>query len=171
MVKEDASMIGRLQAIVALALLTLAAGVLRAESASNVNLSHAELANMIRTVHTPQQYQSLARYYRALEASFEKQAQNEKAEWDRRSQNVVGPATKYPRQADSSRNRYEYFVYEAQQMSQHAAHYERLLASANQEATEAKALIRGGRAGANPVAGALPHFLCISFMSRSRFLL
>lgn len=125
-------MIRKIQAVVGLASLTLAAGVLLAESAANTNLTGAEVAKMIRTAHTPQEYQSLAAYYRARQASFEKQAQDEKAEWDRRSQNVMGPAAKYPRPVDSSRNRYEYFVYEAQQMSQHVTHYESLSASANQ---------------------------------------
>ena len=43
---------------------------------------------------------------------------------------VAGMAAKYPRPVDSSRNRYEYFLYEAGQMSQQAEHYESLSARA-----------------------------------------
>ena len=125
-------MIRTTHVLITLVSFALATGVLQAESAADRNLSHAELAKMIRAAHTPQQYQSLAGYYRSRQAAFEKQAQEEKAEWDRRSQNIVGPAAKFPRPVDSSRNRYEYFTYEAQQMSQQATHYESLSASSAQ---------------------------------------
>jgi hypothetical protein len=85
---------------------------------------------MIADAHTPQQYQALATYFRSRQQVLEQQAQSEKLEWDRRSQITAASYQKYPRPADSSRDRYEYFTYEAQQMSQQAAHFESLAAPA-----------------------------------------
>jgi hypothetical protein len=94
--------------------------------------SHAQLQAMMREAHTQQQFQVLATYFRARQQHFKEQAAAEMVEWDRRSQNVVGPAEKYPRPVDSSRNRYEYFSHEAAQMGQQAARYE-LMAAGQQE--------------------------------------
>ena len=60
------------------------------------------------------------------------QAHDEIVWFARRSMNVSLPAAKYPTPLDSSKNRYEYFDYEAQKMSQQAAHYENLSASATE---------------------------------------
>jgi hypothetical protein len=83
---------------------------------------------MIRDAHTAQQYHDLAAYFRERQQYFEQQAQSEKIEWDRRSQITAASYQKYPRPADSSRNRYEYFTYEAQQMASQADHFESLSA-------------------------------------------
>jgi len=91
------------------------------------NYSKAEVKQMIRTAHTSDQYLALASYFRAQQEVFEQQAQSERTEWVRRSQNVTGLAEKYPRPVDSSRNRYEYFEYEAGKLSAQAAHYENLV--------------------------------------------
>lgn len=126
-------MVRRTHAIIALATIGLTAGFLQAQpTTKSSSLSHAELTKMVREAHTPQQYKALADYYRSRETAYEQQAQSEKAEWERRSQNITGPTAKYPRPVDSSRNRYEYFAYEAQQMSQQAAHYDGLSTSAAQ---------------------------------------
>jgi hypothetical protein len=127
MMKEDTFMNGKRKAVLALAFAVFAAGVLRAEPAADGNPSHAELNKMIREAHTPDQYQALADYFRFREQGFETQAHAELVEWVRRSEFApIGPLAKYPRPVDSSRNRYEYFNYEAQLMSQKAAHYESL---------------------------------------------
>lgn len=86
----------------------------------------SEIKRLIQEAHTAEQYQTLAQYFRSRQNDYEKQAASEKAEWDRRSQNVTGPAAKYPRPVDSSKNRYEYFEYEAQLMSRQATHFESL---------------------------------------------
>jgi hypothetical protein len=112
----------------------VAVGVASAESAGSAvstNYSGSELKSMMRNAHTQQDYQALATYFRGRQQTFEQKAQSEKIEWDRRSQNVTGPAAKYPRPVDSSKNRYEYFTYEAQQMGQQATHYEQLTATAS----------------------------------------
>ena len=121
-------MISKMQVAAVFAALALSAGIVHAETPAPADFDHAQLKEMIRSARSVEQYQTLASYYRSRQQSFEQKAQSEKVEWDRRSQNVVGPAAKYPRPVDSSRNRYEYFTYEAQQMSQQAAHYEALSA-------------------------------------------
>jgi hypothetical protein len=102
-----------------------------AGSAVSANYSSGELKAMMRNAHTQQDDQMLATYFRGRQQSFEQKAQAEKVEWDRRSQNVTSVSEKYPRPVDSSKYRYEYFTYEAQQMSQQAAHYEQLTATAS----------------------------------------
>ena len=119
-----------------LSLAVLAAGMACAESQSGTELSRVELQTMIRSAHSTQQYQQLATYFRARQQALEKQAMAEKAEWDRRSQISASVAQKYPRPVDSSRNRYEYFTFEAKQMSEQAAHYEGLSTNSPQLASE-----------------------------------
>jgi hypothetical protein len=130
--KEDVPMIRKMQVATVFAALALSAGIVHAETPAPADLDHAQLKEMIRGARSVEQYQTLAGYYRSRQQSFEQKAQSEKVEWERRSQNIVGPAAKYPRPVDSSRYRYEYFTYEAQQMSQQAVHYEMLSARAAQ---------------------------------------
>jgi hypothetical protein len=118
-------MISKRHFMLALAAFALMAGTARAESSQT--LSRAELNQMIATAHSPEQYQELASYFRWRQQVFKERAHAELVEWDRRSQIVGSIAEKYPRPVDSSRNRYEYFSYEEQQMSQKAAYYEKLL--------------------------------------------
>jgi hypothetical protein len=113
---------------VALAFATIE--VVQARAADVSHYSQTEVRQMIRDAHSVEQYKTLASYFRARQQAFEQQAQTEKAEWDRRSQVTAAIYQKYPRPADSSRNRYEYFTYEAAQMSQQAAHFEGLSATA-----------------------------------------
>jgi hypothetical protein len=113
---------------VALAFATIE--VVQAKAADVSHLSQTEVKEMVRNAHSVEQYKTLAGYFRARQQAFEQQAQSEKAEMDRRSQNTTGISQKYPRPVDSSRNRYQYFTYEADQMSQQAAHYESLSATA-----------------------------------------
>ena len=100
-----------------------------ADPSSSVQYSKTDLRRMMREARTVEQYHALADYFRSQQQRLELQAQAEKEEWQRRSQNVSGPAAKYPRPVDSSRNRYEYFSYEAQEMQRQAGHYDDLAAS------------------------------------------
>jgi len=104
------------------------AGTSYADQSAAPNYSKAEVHMMVREAHTADQYRALASYFRAQQSKFQAQAQSEKQEWERRSQNVAGPSAKYPRPVDSSKNRYDYFTYEAGQMGKQAAHYESLSA-------------------------------------------
>jgi hypothetical protein len=122
----------RIQIACTLLAFALASGIARAESANALNYSRSELKKMVRDAHTPEQYRVLTSYYRMRQQQFANQAHDEIVWFARRSMNVSLPAAKYPTPLDSSRNRYEYFDYEAQQMSRQAAHYESLSASAAQ---------------------------------------
>jgi hypothetical protein len=122
----------RIQIALALLAFALTSGIARAESANGTNYSRADLKKMVHDAHTPEQYRVLASYYRMRQQQFADQAHDEIVWSARRSMNVSLPAAKYPTPLDSSKNRYEYFNYEAQRMSQQAAHYESLSASAAQ---------------------------------------
>jgi len=99
-------------------------------SGESVHYSKAGLAQLRKEAHTPEQYRALAVYFDQRKRSFQEQANQEKKEWERRSQNVVGPAAKYPRPVDSARNLYEYYDYEADQAGVLQAQYQRLAESA-----------------------------------------
>jgi hypothetical protein len=128
--KEDIIMTRKIQVLAAIAAFTVSAGLAHAQNSMNAGMSPAQAEQMLHSARTVEQYQMLAGYFHARQLVFEEKAQAEKAEWDRRSQITAASYQKYPRPADSSRNRYEYFTYEAQQMAQQAAHFESLSASA-----------------------------------------
>ena len=113
--------------------LTVAAAVIGVAHAVTPSVTHSdpvEIRSLIKVAHTPNDYLKLASYFRTKQQTFEEQAKVEKQEWDRRSQNTASLAEKYPRPVDSSRNRYEYFSYEAGKMKEQAAHFETLAANA-----------------------------------------
>jgi len=118
----------RLGVGVIIALLVAAFNVAPAQTASAPHYTRSELRKMVQEAQTEQQYRELASYFQSRQQAYEQEAQAEKLEWERRSQNVTSLAAKYPRPVDSSKNRYEYFTYMAGQMSQQAAHYESLSA-------------------------------------------
>lgn len=120
----------KIQVLAAIAAFTVSAGFAHAQNSMNAGMSPAQAEQMLHSARTVEQYQMLAGYFHARQLVFEEKAQAEKAEWDRRSQITAASYQKYPRPADSSRNRYEYFTYEAQQMAQQAAHFESLSTSA-----------------------------------------
>ena len=111
--------------------IALAAGSVaaRAETSTPVKLSGSELKQMERTAHTPEQYTELASYFRSRQQDYREQAKSEVPLMAWRSQFTYSLAAKYPQPFISSRNRYDYFTYEAQKMSQQAAHYESLAAN------------------------------------------
>jgi hypothetical protein len=128
--KEDITMTRKIQVLAAIAAFTVSAGLAHAQNSMNAGMSPAQAEQMLHSARTVEQYQMLAGYFHARQLVFEEKAQAEKLEWDRRSQITAASYQKYPRPADSSRNRYEYFTYEAQQMAQQAAHFESLSATA-----------------------------------------
>ncbi len=109
----------------------VASGSSRAAAPPAQNLSHAQLKKMVQNAHSAEDYLTLASYFRWRQQQFEQQAHDELLFWAQRSMNVSLEAAKYPRPVDSSRNRYEYFVYEAQKMSAQAEHYQSLSESTN----------------------------------------
>jgi hypothetical protein len=106
----------------------LTSTAVHADSGAAATYSHADLKKMMREAHTTEQYLELASYFRWREQQFVQQAHDEEVEGARRSANAYLAAAKYPNPVTSSRNRYEYFTYEAGKMSREAAHYETLAA-------------------------------------------
>jgi hypothetical protein len=112
------------------------AGIVSAQETAHPlkNESHytkAEVKQLARNAHTPEEYLSLSRYYDEQQQSFLKQAAEVKQEWNRRSQNVAGIGAMYPRPVDSARNLYEYYVYEASESGNLSAKYARRGATPN----------------------------------------
>jgi hypothetical protein len=126
--KKEVSMNLKLSFACALLACGAASLTVRAESPASANLSRDDLKQMMRSAHTSEDYLTLASYFRFRQQQFEQQAQSEKIELDRRAANSYLAAAKYPNPVVSSRNRYEYFTYEAQKMSAQAARYEGLSA-------------------------------------------
>ncbi len=115
--------------MIAAAIISIAAYAATAEPSTTTQYSKSQIAETMRTAHSAVQYRMLAGYFKAQEQQFEEKASTEKQEWERRSENGTALNAKYPRPVDSSRNRYEYFSYKAQEMEQQAARYESLSAS------------------------------------------
>jgi hypothetical protein len=87
-----------------------------------------QLKQMAKEAHTPEQYTALARSYSQLQKSYLDMASDEKQEWDRRNQNIVSIAAKYPRPVDSARYLYEYYTYKASEAGALAEKYSQLAA-------------------------------------------
>jgi hypothetical protein len=83
----------------------------------------AQLKQLARDAHTPEQFSALAGYYGKQQKNFLQLAAEEKLEWERRSQNIMSIAAKYPRPVDSARYLYEYYSYKAAEAGQLAAKY------------------------------------------------
>jgi hypothetical protein len=127
--KKEVSMRFKLPIAYALLACMVTSIAVRAESSATQNLSRTDLKRMVQNARTSEDYLTLASYFRWRQQQFQQQAQSEKAELDRRAMNSYLAAAKYPNPVASSRNRYEYFTYEAQKMGQQAAHFESLSAS------------------------------------------
>jgi spore coat polysaccharide biosynthesis protein SpsF (cytidylyltransferase family) len=103
---------------------------------SEVHYSRAQLRQLTKEAHTQQQYQTLAEHFHNQQQRFQQQAHSEEQEWVRRSQYTVGVAQKYPRPADSAKNLYDYYAYEADQNGKLAARYEDLAQQAPRSASD-----------------------------------
>jgi hypothetical protein len=110
-------------------LLALTASVdLRSQTSPSVPITamtRSDIKKLSRTAHTPEQYGVLAIYFRQQETQYRTKASDEKAEWERRKQITGGVWSKYPTPSDSARNLYDYYVYQANDMSAKAGDYER----------------------------------------------
>ena len=117
--------------VLSLALLTAAVASASAMPADKTSQpTGAQLKQMAKDAHTPEQYSALAQSYGQLEKSYLAKAAEEKQEWDRRSQNIVSIAAKYPRPVDSARNLYQYYAYKASEAGALATKYSQLAAPA-----------------------------------------
>lgn len=114
-----------------LTLASVIAGSAVASAAPADNTSQpttAQLKQMAKDAKTPEQYTALAQSYGQVQKSYLAKAAEEKQEWDRRSQNIVSIAAKYPRPVDSARNLYEYYAYKASEAGALATKYSQLAA-------------------------------------------
>ncbi len=89
-------------------------------------ITQAELKQLTQEAHSPDQYKTLAGYYGEEHAKYQRLATEEKKEWDRRSQSVMGVTAKYPRPVDSARYLYEYYSYKASESELLEAKYSKL---------------------------------------------
>jgi len=116
--------------VLSIALVTAAASTAFAMPADKSSQPSAgQLKQMAKDAHTPEQYTALAQSYSQLQKSYLEKATEEKQEWDRRSQNIMSIAAKYPRPVDSARNLYEYYAYKASEAGALASKYSQLAAS------------------------------------------
>lgn len=99
-----------------------------ASSDATTHYTRAQLRQLVRNAHAPDQYTALANYYGQRRSEYLEKAAEEKQEWARLSRNIGGVAPKYPRPIDSARNRYEYLMYEASEAGALEAKYSRLAA-------------------------------------------
>jgi hypothetical protein len=118
----------------ALCVLSLAlVGVVNAQAAAvpaanGAHYTHAQLKQMVRDAHTPEQYAALAGYYEMRQKDYLLKAAEAKQEWMRRSQNVMVVAAKYPRPVDSARYLCEYYTLMASEAGSYADKFARLAA-------------------------------------------
>jgi hypothetical protein len=104
-------------------------GAVKAEASSpqaGAPGTQAELKQLERNAHGPEQYRALASYYGDRKVTYQQKAANAKKEWESRSQGVSGAYAKYPRPMDSSRYAYESYMAEAKKAGDLQAKYERL---------------------------------------------
>lgn len=92
-------------------------------SETGAHYTQAQLKQLALNAHAPAQYTALANYYGGQRNDYLRKAAEEKVEWDRRSQNIVSVAAKYPRPVDSARNLYEYYMYKANEAGTLEAKY------------------------------------------------
>lgn len=96
---------------------------------STGHYNRTELRQAVLSAHSPEQFKTLANYYRTRHDNYMKQAAEEKKEWERRNQNVTGVLAKYPRPVDSARNLYEYYMTKAEEAGELEAKYSNLAGS------------------------------------------
>jgi len=109
-------------------------GVANAQGAASspdtgANYSMAQLKELARNAHEPEQYKVIAGYYGEQQAHYLQLAAQEKKEWSKMNQNVAGSSAKYPRPVDSARNLYEYYMYKASKAGKSEAQYSRMASS------------------------------------------
>jgi hypothetical protein len=95
---------------------------------NGVHYTQAQLKDLMRNAHAPDQYRALATYYGERHERYLKEATEENKEWERRSQNIMSVAAKYPRPVDSARNLYEYYMVKASESGALEEKYSQLAA-------------------------------------------
>jgi hypothetical protein len=91
---------------------------------SDMALVQTDTAQQVKQAHSAGDYRALAVQFRQQEQVYRAKAAEEKTEWERRQQNTVSIAAKYPRPVDSAHYLYDYYSQKADRMSKTAAEYE-----------------------------------------------
>ncbi len=90
------------------------------------HVSKAQLKQMAREAHSPEQYEALAHYYDIQQQDYLKLAKDARHEWVLRLQMTTSFYARYPRPADSARNLYEYYLEKASKAGARSAKYSQL---------------------------------------------
>ena len=112
-----------------LSLVIVSAGNAQGKAApaeTGFHYTQAQMKELKRSAHAPDQFKVLASHYGEQHKSYLQKATEEKTEWDQTWRNPAGTQAKYPRPADSARNLYEYYMYKASQAGALEAKYSRL---------------------------------------------
>ena len=114
--------------VMACAFTTLASAQAAPSSADHgTSYTHAQLKQMERDAHTPEQNKALANYYGTKQKDYAQLAAEAKQEWLQRSENAPAvAAAKYPRPVDSARNLFEYYTQKASDAATLSAKYDQL---------------------------------------------
>jgi hypothetical protein len=88
--------------------------------------NRAQVKQLERDARAPEHYKTLAGYFGERQKTYLQKAADEKVEWERRSQSIVGIQAKYPRPVDSARNLYDYYMAEAAEAARLEAKYSQL---------------------------------------------
>jgi hypothetical protein len=75
--------------------------------------TQAELKQLTRSAHVPEQYRTLAAYYGKEQATYLQKAAEAKKEWQQRAHGASTAEGKYPRPADWARMAYEDYMSKA----------------------------------------------------------
>ncbi len=88
--------------------------------------SRSQLKQVSRDERAPEHYRSLADYYRERQKCYLQKAADEKQEWERSGQNMIGIQPKASRPADSARGLYEHYMAAAAEAGKLEAKYSQL---------------------------------------------
>ena len=115
--------------ILALAFVGTGSSMVAASAAeTGDHYTKAQMKELARKAHAPEQYKLLAHYYGERQKNYLELAAEEKTEWERRGHNVSGILAKYPRPVDSARNLYEFYMAKASESGTLEAKYSDLAA-------------------------------------------
>lgn len=98
---------------------------------NGAHYTKAQLKQMIREAHAPEQYRALAQFYDEKQKLFLQRADKERQEWEQLSENASTRAGKYPRPVDWARYQYEYDMEKATKARGFSIKYSQLVEAAS----------------------------------------
>jgi hypothetical protein len=97
------------------------------------DLTPAQIRDMARSAHTPEQYTQLADYYQARRRMYVKKASETMDLWARRNAVITPLGEKWPRPVDSARDLYDYYLHQAAKSAATAQRYSNLANNAGRQ--------------------------------------